>query len=195
MSAGLARPGSRGRRSALAGAVAIALAACSGVPMRTAAKLAIAGPDEILGADPRDLRVAIDVDTRVKPQPGIVPVLDVALVADSGTKRDWSLPLVADPASSGVGDLRLPRGGRHWLVWRLPEQGVHDFREMQALVKPMLAKSSIHSLLIRVNQDWIDESSPAFRQDRIAIWVRTRAADGYYELWSGRASEAMRQRT
>lgn len=169
----------------------VALGACTGVPIRTMAKLAVAGPDEILGADAQTLRVALDVDMRVKPVDGRAPVLDVALVADSGMKRTWSIPLEADPVPGVAQGLRAPRAGRHWLVWRLPDAGVQDFREMQALLKPMLAKDEIGSLLLKVRQDWIGDGWPALRQDRIATWVRTRASDGYYELWTGRVGEAM----
>lgn len=179
------------RRSMLLATAALALAACAGVPMRTMAKLALAGPDEFLGADPRDLRVALDVDARVKPQPDRVPMLDVALVPTSGAKRSWSIPLEPDPASAGAQGLRAPRDGRHWLVWRLPEPGVRDFREMQAALKAMRAKDESGSLAITVRQDWIGDGWPALKRDRIETWVRTRTADGYYELWSGRVGEAM----
>jgi hypothetical protein len=184
-----------GRRAALAAAAAIAIGACGGVPMRTMAKLAISGPDEFLGADPRDVRVALDVDTRVKPQAGRVPVLDVALVPASGATRSWSIPLEPDPASAGGQGLRAPRDGRHWLVWRLPEPGVRDFREMQAALKAMQANDESGSLAITVRQDWIGDGWPALKQDRIETWVRTRSADGYFELWSGRVGDAARERT
>lgn len=177
-------------RAALVAAAAVAVGACTGVPVRTMAKLAVAGPEEFLGADARDVRVAIDVDARVKPGEGRVPVLDVALVPASGAKRGWAIPLEPDSAAAGAQGLRAPRDGRHWLVWRLPEPGRRDFREMQAALRAMQANDASGTLAITVRQDWIGEGWPALRQDRIETWVRTRVADGYYELWSGRVVAA-----
>lgn len=178
------------QRGLLFAAATLALASCSGVPMRTMAKLAMAGPDEILGAEARDLRVAIDVDARVKVGAGRAPALDVALVADSGMKRNWTIPLEPDPVAAAAQGLRTLRGDRHWLVWRLTEAGARDFREMQALLRPMLKKDEIGSLLVKVRQDWIGEGWPALKDDRIETWVRTRESDGFYELWSGRVADA-----
>lgn len=179
------------RRTALVALFAIALAACSGVPMRTVAKLAIAGSDEILGAEASDLRVAIDVDARVKVKPGRAPVLDVVLVADSGVRHSWAIMLEPDPVAASAHGLRTPRADRHWLTWRLPESGAREFREMQALLRPMIAKKEVGSLQIKVRQDWIGDGWPTLRGDRIETWVRTRRADGFYELWSGRVGDAM----
>ena len=178
-------------RTALFAALALGLAACGGVPMRTMAKLAMAGPEEFVGADPREVRVALDVDARVKPGADRAPTLDIALAPSSGAKRTWSIPLEPDPAPAAAQGLRTPRDGRHWLVWRLPEPGQRDLREMQAALKAMQAKDSSGSLAITVRQDWIGDGWPALKQDRIETWVRTRAVDGYYELWSGRVVAAM----
>ena len=65
------------RRSLLLAAAA-ALAACGGIPLTSLPRLAqLSG--QLLEADPAQFMVALQVDARVVPPPGVVPLLHIQL--------------------------------------------------------------------------------------------------------------------
>ena len=177
------------RRALVVIAGAIALAGCAGVPLRTVARLRTVRPDDILAADAREFGVALELDVRVKPASGRVPVVDLALrPVDDGAFRPVILVLTctADSASPRELGLRAAKPGRHWLVYRLAEDSARDLAVAQATIRDARDRKLRGTLAVGVRNDWIAEVYPVAVGSEASTWVRMQRSEGYFELWSGR---------
>ncbi len=175
---------------------ALALTACAGVPISTVARLSTKGPDYLLDAQPVDLRVALEVDERIKAAATQPPVLVAVLKsgdADATPVLERNIPLAADAAAADLLGLPAPGARRNWLVWRVDPAGARQFAEVQQRLRDMRAAKQKGSLGLGVKLDGIAEAFPQFMSTEIAVWMLIRPADGYYKMWSGRIAEAAKK--
>jgi hypothetical protein len=188
--------GFRVRRRAVLVALGLALAGCAGVPVTTVARLATKGPDYLLDAQPLDLRVALDVDERIRAAATKPPVLVVVLKSadsDAAPVVERNIPLAVDTApAAGQG---LPPAGAHrgWLVWRVDPAGARQFAEVQQRLRDMRAAKQKGSLGLGIKLDGIAEAFPQYMSTEIATWMLIRPEDGYYKMWSGRIVDATKK--
>ena len=62
--------------------------------------------------------------------------------------------------------------------------------ELQQKLRDMRAAKQKGSLAIGVRIEGIAEAVPQYATTRIETWMRVAAADGFFELWSGRIADA-----
>ncbi|MFO1414947.1 MAG: hypothetical protein U1F10_13755 [Burkholderiales bacterium] len=180
------------RRLALA-VLALALAGCAGVPVTTMARLATKGPDYLLDAQPLELRVALDVDERIKAAATQSPVLVVVLRSadrDAPPVLERNIPLAVDTAPSARQGLPAAGAHRGWLVWRVDPAGARQFAEVQQRLRDMRAAKEKGSLGLGVKLDGLAQAFPQFMSTEVATWMLIRPEDGYYKMWSGRIADA-----
>lgn len=183
------------RRIGLA-AGALALSACAGVPVATVARLATKGPDYLLDAQPLDIRVALDVDERIKSVATQPPILLVVLKtgdADAPPVLERNIPLATDAVAADMQGLPAAGAQRNWLVWRVDPAGARQFSEVQQRLRDMRAAKQKGSLGLGVKLDGIAEAFPQYKSSETAVWMLIRPADGYYKMWSGRIADAAKR--
>ena len=174
-------------------ASATLLAGCAGVPLTTSARMLAKGNDYVIRADPAQLRIALDVDERIKAAAAAPPMLHLVVRTDSAHPapdfvRD--IPLVADRADPVQLGLPAVGAGRAWMVYALDAAGARQMAELQQRLAAMRAGKQKGTLAIGVRIDGVAETVPQYATTRIATWMRVAAADGFFELWSGRIADA-----
>jgi hypothetical protein len=115
----------RARRLLLAALLLIA--GCTTVPLSTIWKLRSFGPEQLVALNPKELRAAARVDSRVT-MSGVMIVVEVEPAAGA-PKRRYELKLDAPQRE----DPRLERApaGRRWFVFALSPQGVEEFERIK----------------------------------------------------------------
>jgi hypothetical protein len=188
--------GAAHRAGALVLFAALALAGCAGVPLGTMARLAAKGPDYFVDAKPAEMRVALDVDARMKSAAIKAPVLKVVLKTEggepgSGIVRD--IPLVRDAADATLLRLPPPQAGHVWLVYGLDAAGARQMSEIQQRLRDLRAAKQKGSLGVGVEVDGLAEAFPQFATTELATWMQVADRDGFYKLWSGRIADATKK--
>ena len=190
------RPLSLLRRSLLLSTVA-ALAACGGIPLTSLPKLArLSG--QLLDADPAQFLVALQVDARVVPPPGAVPLLHIQLkpkVEGAFVPVDRKLPLAMTTATSATLGLDAPGPGRRWLVYSLPLATQAELQKVQAMVKQAQAQPGYQrggTLALGVEQKDLAVTDPALAHTQWSTWMQVRQSEGFFEVWNGTPEEIRR---
>jgi hypothetical protein len=190
------RPLSLLRRSLLLSTVA-ALAACGGIPLTSLPKLArLSG--QLLDADPAQFLVALQVDARVVPPPGAVPLLHIQLkpkVEGAFVPVDRKLPLAMTTATSATLGLDAPGPGRRWLVYSLPPATQAELQKVQAMVKQAQAQPGYQrggTLALGVEQKDLAVTDPALAHTQWSTWMQVRQSEGFFEVWNGTPEEIRR---
>lgn len=171
-------------------AVLLALSACGGVPLRSLPRL-MSLQSELLVASPAEFMVALQVDTRLVPPAGAVPLLIVKLLpAQAGAFEpiDKKLPLQLSVTSVSTLGLEQPPAGRRWLIYSLPAPTQAELRRVQNTIqraKALPNGQGAGSLSVGVEQDSLAVTEPALASTRWDTWLQTRKQDGFYEVWSG----------
>lgn len=171
-------------------AVLLALSACGGVPLRSLPRL-MSLQSELLVASPAEFMVALQVDTRLVPPAGAVPLLIVKLLpAQAGAFEpiDKKLPLQLSVTSVSTLGLEQPPAGRRWLIYSLPAPTQAELRRVQNTIQQAKALPNgqgAGSLSVGVEQDSLAVTEPALASTRWDTWLQTRKQDGFYEVWSG----------
>lgn len=174
-------------------ALALLLAACSGVPLRSVPRL-VQLPQVLLEANPAEFMVALQVDARLAPPLGAVPQLVVKLrPRHSGAFEpvDKKLPLQLAVVSSATLGLEAPPAGRRWLLYSLPPATQAQLRQVQAIIRQAQAgprdgsDKGGGSLSVGVSQDSLATPDPALAQTRWDTWLQARQADGFFQVWTG----------
>ncbi len=169
-----------------------ALAACSGVPLRSLPRL-MQLPSQLLEANPAEFMVALQVDARLVPPPGAVPLLAIKLTPRDPAAFeavDKKLPLQVDVASAATLGLEAPPLGRRWLLYSMPASTQAELQRIQATVRQAKANPNYKaggSLSLGVEQDSlaVAVTDATLAQTRWETWLQTRRADGFFEVWSG----------
>ena len=170
--------------------LSVALAGCSGIPLRSLPRL-VQLSESLLEANPADFMVALQVDARLVPPPGAVPLLIVKITPRDPTAFepiDKKLPLQLAVVSSATLGLNAPPAGRRWLLYSMPPATQAEMRRVQALVRQAQAapeKKRGGSLSVGVEQASLAVSDPALSRTRWDTWLQVRQSEGFFEVWSG----------
>lgn len=171
-------------------ALCLALAACTGVPLRSLPRL-MQLPKELLDANPAELMVALQVDARLTPPAGAVPMLMIKLAPrEPGQFEtfDRQLPMQVSVAASSTMGLDAPGDGRRWLLYSLPASTQLELVRIQGIMRRARAESQGKgggSLSVGVAQDSLAVTDPVLADTRWETWLQTRQRDGFFEVWSG----------
>jgi hypothetical protein len=172
----------------------LALSGCGGVPLSALPKL-VQMQNELLDINPTEFRVALQVDARLSPPSGVVPMLVVKLApAEPGAFEtiDKKLPLQVAVTSSALQGLKAPQPGRRWLIYSMPAPTQAEFTRAQNILrqaKTLPNNKGRGSLAMGVEQDSLAVTDPALATTRWDTWIQTRQADGFFEVWSGTAAQ------
>ena len=172
----------------------ILIAACGGVPLRSLPRL-MQLSQQLLEANPAEFRVALQVDARLVPPAGAVPLLIIKVeprTAGEFEVIDKKLPLQLSVASISTLGLEAPPRGRRWLIYSMPPQTQSELQRVQEFIKQARAKSQATSkdkgggnLSVGLEQDSLATRDPALADTRWDTWLQTRQSDGFFEAWSG----------
>jgi hypothetical protein len=170
-------------------AALLLLASCGGVPLRSVPRL-LQLQSQLLEANPAEFMVALQVDARMVPPPGAVPLLVIKLTPREPAAFaaiDKKLALQLTVASGATLGLESPSAGRRWLIYSLPAATQAELRQIQDTVKRAKAGSQGGSLALGVEQDSMAAAvtDPALANTRWDTWLQTRNSDGFFEAWSG----------
>lgn len=176
-----------------------ALAACSGVPLRSMPRL-MQLPSQLLEANPGEFMVALQVDARLVPPPEAVPLLAIKLTPRDPAAFDAvdkKLPLQVAVASAATLGLEAPPLGRRWLLYSMPAGTQAELQRIQATMRQVKANPNYKaggSLSLGVEQDSLAlaVTDTTLAQTRWETWLQTRRADGFFEVWSGTPAHLQR---
>ena len=182
------------RRRGLLMAALASLAGCGGIPLGSLPKLArLSG--QLLEADPAQFMVALQVDARVVPPAGAVPLLHIQLkpkVEGSFAPVDRKLPLAMTLATSATLGLDAPGPGRRWLVYSLPPATQAELQKVQAMVKQAQSQTGYQrggTLALGVEQKDLAVTDPALARTKWTTWMQVKQSEGFFEVWSGTPEE------
>jgi hypothetical protein len=171
------------------------LAACSGVPLRSLPKL-IQMSGDILETSPAEVMVALQVDARMAPPVGAVPLLVIQVTpSEPGAFEtvDRKLPLQVTVVSAATLGLEAPAPGRRWLIYSMPAGTQAELQRIQALMRNAKAAGKKGSLGLGVEQDSLAVNDPALANTRWETWMQVKKADGFFEVWSGTPAQLKKQ--
>jgi hypothetical protein len=137
--------------------------------------------------------VALQVDARLTPPPGAVPLLVIKVTPrEPGAFQaiDKKLPLQLSVASGATQGLEPPPAGRRWLLYSMPAATQAELRHIQDTIKRAKAAANGNvagSLSLGVEQDSMAAAvtDPTLANTRWDTWLQTRKSDGFFEAWSG----------
>jgi hypothetical protein len=167
-----------------------ALLGCSGIPLQSLPRL-VQLSESLMEANPAEFMVALQVDERLSPPPGAVPMLLVKLTPrEPGAFEaiDKKLPLQLTVTSSARLGLRAPSAGRQWLLYSMPPATQVELRRVQDLVRQAQALKDQRrggSLSVGVEQDSLAVTDAVLSRTRWDTWLRVRQSEGFFEVWSG----------
>lgn len=165
------------------------LASCGGIPLRSVPRL-LQLQSQLLEANPAEFMVALQVDARMAPPPGVVPMLVIKVTPrepPAFAAIDKKLPLQLSVASGATQGLEPPPSGRRWLLYSMPAATQAELRQIQDTIKRAKAGSQGGSLSLGIEQDSMAAAvtDPTLAHTRWDTWLQTRKSDGFFEAWSG----------
>lgn len=175
-------------------ALCAALAGCGGVPLRALPRLAQLS-SSLLVASPAEFMVALQVDARLTPPPGAVPLLVLKLtpkVAGAFEPIDKKLPMQLAVVSGATLGLDAPATGRRWLIYSLPPATQAELQRVQTTVRQAQAAPGYQrggNLAMGVEQDSLVTTDPALARTRWDTWLQVKRSEGFFEVWSGTPAE------
>ena len=193
------------RRAAVVGTIsalaAALLGACSGVPLTSIPRL-LRLNGQLLDAKPAEFLLAIQLDARVAPTPGGVPVMEVVIqpvVPGAFEVINKQLPMrlngqaSTDSAALRSFGLEAAPSGRRWVVYSFTPESQAELVRIQTAIKRLLQDQQAGSgpgkgggkITAGIAQEGIAARDPAFASTRWESWLQTRQSEGFYELWSG----------
>ena len=147
------------------------LPGCGGVPLRSLPRL-MSLQSELMVANPAEFMVALQVDTRLVPPAGAVPMLIVKLVPkEPGAFKpiDKKLPLQLSVVAVPTLGLEAPPAGRGWLIYSLPAPTQTELLRVQNTIQQAQALPNgkgAGSLGVGVEQDSLAVTEPALANTR-----------------------------
>jgi hypothetical protein len=169
------------------------LTACGGVPLRSVPRL-MQLQSQLLEANPAEFMVALQVDARLVPPPGAVPLLVVKVTPREPAAFaaiDKKLALQLSVASGATQGLEPPPAGRRWLLYSMPAATQAELRQIQDTIKRAKAGAQGGSLSLGVEQDSMAAAvtDPTLANTRWDTWLQTQKSDGFFEAWSGTTAQ------
>ena len=176
------------RRLILIGA-SLVLMACTGVPLRSVPRLMQLN-QQLMDANPAEFMVALQVDARMVPPPGAVPLLHLKVTpreVGGFEVVEKKLPLQLAVASISTQGLGAPGSGRRWLIYSLPVASQVELKQIQTLIKTARANPQPKggSVSVGIEQDALLVNNPALSDTRWETWLQTVKQEGFFEVWSG----------
>ena len=178
-------------------ALCAALLGCSGIPLHSLPRL-VNLSESLMEANPAEFMVALQVDERLVPPPGAVPLLVVKLTPrEPGAFEaiDKKMPLQLAVASSATLGLKEPPAGRQWLLYSMSHPTQVELRKVQGIVRQAQASKEKHrggNLGVGVEQNSLAVVDPALSRTRWDTWLRVRQSEGFFEVWSGTPEQLRR---
>jgi hypothetical protein len=170
----------------------ITLTACGGVPIRSIPRL-LQMQNELLEANPNEFMVALQVDARLAPPEGAVPLLIVRMTPrEPGAFEpiDKKLPLQLAVSTVSTLGLEAPLAGRRWLIYTLPAATQAELQRVQSVIlkaKTLPNGKGGGTLSMGVEQDSLAAAitDPALANTRWETWLQNKQRDGFFEVWTG----------
>lgn len=175
------------------------LIACTGIPLRSLPRL-MKLQSELLNANSAEFMVAIQVDARMTPPPGGVPVLQLTIrPSEPGAFEtiDRKLPMRRSIASSDTMGLESPPADRRWLIYSFSPESQAELLRIQNYFKSIQAQKQGRggggSISVGIAQDGVAAKDPALAKTRWESWLQTSKQEGFFELWSGSIAELLKK--
>lgn len=171
-------------------ALLLLLAACAGVPLRSIPQL-LQLQNELLQINPAELIVAIQVDSRLVPPRGAIPLLAIKVEPrNAGAFKiiDKKLTLQMEVSTAPLFGLQVPAAGRRWLIYRMPPDTQIEFTEVQNAIRKYRAmpnNSGSGSLTAGIEQHSLAVTETALANTRWETWLQSRKSNGFFMLWVG----------
>ena len=198
--------------SAISALAAALLGACSGVPLTSIPRL-LRLSSQLLDANPAEFMVAIQLDARMAPTPGGVPVMEAVIeptVPGAFEVVNKKLPMrlvngQAGPATDTTAlrsfGLQAAPPGRRWLIYSFTPESQAELVRIQTAVKRLQQDKQAGSgpgkrggrITVGIAQEGIAARDQAFANTRWESWLQTRQSEGFYELWSGTVGALLKQ--
>lgn len=196
--------------SAISALAAALLGACSGVPLTSIPRL-LRLSSQLLDANPAEFMVAIQLDARMAPTPGGVPVMEAVIEpavpgAFEVVNKKLPMRLVNGQASTDTPALRsfglqAASPGRRWLIYSFTPESQAELVRIQTAVKRLQQDKQAGSgpgkrggrITVGIAQEGIAARDQAFANTRWESWLQTRQSEGFYELWSGTVGALLKQ--
>lgn len=177
-------------------AAILAITACTGVPLRAIPKLMQLN-QQLMDANPAEFLVALQVDARMVPPPGALPLLHLKVTPrDLGAFEviDKKLPLQLAVASISTQGLEAPGSARRWLIYSLPAPSQAELKQIQTFIKTARAQAQPKggSLTVGVEQDSLIIRDPVLANTRWETWLQSRQAGWFFEVWSGTPAQLLK---
>jgi hypothetical protein len=185
-------------KPALCAGLLLVLAACSGIPIRSMARLAKL-PDQLLHAGPAEILFAIQVDQRLLPAVGGTPTFQIDIqpaVAGAFEPVQRKLPMQLDVLAAPAMGLEPAGPGRRWMLYRFTPASQAELQGIQARFLRLHAEKRSGtggSLAVGIGQDGVTAGDAALDNTRWESWLQTSAQQGFYPLWSGTLGELKAQ--
>lgn len=175
------------------------LVACTGIPLRSLPRL-MNLQQELMHANPAEFMFAVQVDARMTPPPGAVPMLQLAVKpneAGAFAAIDKKLPMRFSIATTNAPGLAPAATGRRWLIYGFPPESQAELLRMQYHFKQIMKAREQGKgggrIEIGIEQEGLAARDPALINTRWESWLQTSRQQGFYELWSGSLAELLKQ--
>jgi hypothetical protein len=167
---------------------------------------------ELLDAKPAEFSIAIQIDARMTPPPGGVPVLEILIEPretggfETINKKIYlnlvNTGLAADANSYAVSaGLQAAPNGRRWLLYNFAPASQSELIQIQSTIKKLMNDRNSGSgpgkgggkVTAGIAQDSMLGRDAAYASTRWESWLQTRRAEGFFELWSGTVGGLLKQ--
>lgn len=178
-----------------------ALAACSGIPLRSIPRL-LQLQNELLNINPAEFMLAIQVDARMTPPPGAAPTLHLTIrpgrpdAPGAFETVERSLPMAVRIAAAPALGLAPAPAGRRWLIYSFPPAAQDELARIQTRFKRLQTERRDQggvSLALGIAQEGVATQDPALAHTRWESWLQTSQKKGFFELWSGAIADLIKQ--
>lgn len=165
----------------------LALAACTGIPLRSLPQLATL-QNSIVQDNPADFALAIQIDNRMVVTSQAAPALLLKLTPTAGSSipaANLRLPLVLSLTPEP--ELPVAGAGRLWLIYTLPKESQQQLLQVRETYRKAIAadKKGGVAIGVGIEQEGLAARNPAFARTHWQSWLRTARERGFFELWSG----------
>ena len=173
------------------------LAACSGIPLRSLPRL-VNLQQELMQANPAEFMFAVQVDARMTPPPGAVPMLQLAIrpnEAGAFEAIDKKLPMRFAIASANAPGRAPAAADRRWLIYAFPPESQAELLRIQDYFKHLQTREHGKGgarVSVGIHQEGLAARDPALVDTHWESWLQTSRREGYYELWSGPLGELLK---
>jgi hypothetical protein len=174
------------------------LSACSGIPLASLPRLASL-QNELLNANPAGFMIGVQMDHRMVPPAGAVPVLLLVIrPAEPGAFEivDKKLPMRMTTSAVNTPEISPTTANRRWLVYSLTPESQAELLRIQHYFRQIQARQNGHgggNISIGIAQDGIAAKNPELRNTEWTSWLQISRREGFFKLWSGSVADLLKQ--